>query len=86
MSTLPEGFIIEHETRGVLVGQEYDESQIENDRTYLGWSTRWSWSARRSDGLRFESIEHARLGMSRIDERSRRLASVRRWGSWSVVA
>jgi hypothetical protein len=56
--TLPPGFIIEHETRGVLVGQEYDERQIENARTYLGWSTlvmvsaSSRWSALRVDRAR----------------------------------
>lgn len=83
VSTLPEAYMVEHEAKGVLIDQWWDD-QARGE--YLGYVCRWSWKAPRSEAMRLESIEHARMVMSRIDPRVRRLACVRRWGSWSRVA
>lgn len=86
MTTMPGGYIIEHDTRGVLMDQDVDPSpSASGPLVNLGWRSRFSAIASRGDGLRLFTEADAVMAWSRLSETIQRGARVRRWGSWTQV-
>jgi hypothetical protein len=80
----PEQFIIEHQSRGVLMDQDHDPYG-RSSNVYLEWRSKFSHSKLRSEAVRFHNLEAARLALSRLHPTVRRNATIRRWGTWAPV-